>query len=99
MTDWPIGGPHISTQHNRREHKGLIMIKHSVTKHSATGIAIELYKLKMRGNHIEKLTFHTFKEHFFYKSVLLSFTKIFDVVCVVPIFYNEVDKCVTPTIM
>ena len=35
MTDWPIGYPHISTQHNRRDQKGLVMIKHPVTKNSA----------------------------------------------------------------
>ena len=32
MTDWPIGGPSISTEHNRRDKKGLVMIKKNSAK-------------------------------------------------------------------
>ena len=63
MTDLPIGCPHISTEHNRREQKGLVMIKHPVTKNSAK---------EEPQNLIKKTIFQTFK-NLFYNSVLLKY--------------------------
>ena len=72
MADWPIGGPHISTEHNRRDQKGLVMIKHPVTKNSAKEEPQNCINAKkMRGNNKEKL-FSTLSRTFFYSSVLLS---------------------------
>ena len=74
MTDWAIGGPHISTEHNRRDQKGLVMIKHPVTKNSAKEEP-QNCMLKNEGLQQRKIIFHTFK-NIFYNSMLLSFTKI-----------------------
>ena len=66
MTDWPIGCPHISTEHNRRDQKGLVMIKHPVTKNSAK---------EEPQNCIKKNIFHTFK-NFFYNCAFEIFDAI-----------------------
>ena len=97
MTDWPIGGPHISNEHNRRDQKGLIIIKHPVTKNSAK----EEYKLLLKklGVTTKKSYFPHFQEHLFYKSVLLSLTKIFDVIVLFQCFTVTLTKCNSNNVM
>ena len=70
--------PHISTQHNRRDQKGLVMIKHPVTKNSAK---------EEPQNYIKKNIFHTFKNLF----ISLCF-KIFDVIVLFQCFTVTLTK-------
>ena len=78
MTDWPSGCPHISTQHNRRDQKGLVMIKHPVTKNSAK---------EEPQNYIKKNIFHTFKN-----LVLVCAFKIFGVIVLFQCFTVTLTK-------
>ena len=62
--------------------------------------ATELYQLLLKNEGLQqrKIIFHTFK-NIFYKSVLLSFTKIFDVIVLFQCFTVTLTKCNSNNIM
>ena len=68
MTDGQCS-PHISTKHNRRDQRGLIMIKHPVTKKLCKGRATDCINSE---GYQRKIIFHTFK-YIFYNCVSIIY--------------------------